>query len=232
MDPKRAVVSSPEMRSPWQGLSQGSPLVASAEILALYAGILLYIWRWQYSHPYAWVALLVLVVVSHVLHHDRLREMGLTAHEFRPSARIMFPLLAGITVVGVFYALWKHGWVLVFPSAHAWLSLCGYTVWCSFQQYLTQSYFHRRLRTLMTTPHLSSLVIAIMFAGAHIPNPVLMVATFAGGFVFAEVFVRHPNIWPLAVVQAVAGFLIGGLAPAALIHSMRVGPGYFFYHLR
>jgi len=65
----------------------------------------------------------------------------------------------------------------------------------------------------------------------HIPNPILMGATFAGGFVFAEIFFRHPNIWPLAFVQAVAGFLIGALSPPALIHSMRVGPGYFFFHL-
>jgi Type II CAAX prenyl endopeptidase Rce1-like len=213
MDPMRAVVSNPEVRSPLQALGRGSPLATSVEILALYAGILLYIWHWQYTHPYAWIALLVLVVLSHFLHHDHLREMGLTAHEFRPCARVMFPLLAGITVVAVIFALGRNGWVMVFPSAHAWLSLCGYTLWCSFQQYLTQSYFHRRLRTFMTTPHLSSLVIAIMFAGAHIPNPVLMVATFVGGFVFAEVFVRHPNIWPLAIVQAVAG------------------SGYYFYHL-
>ncbi|MCL5671592.1 MAG: hypothetical protein M1423_09920, partial [Acidobacteria bacterium] len=83
----------------------------------------------------------------------------------------------------------------------------------------------------MRTPHLSSFAIALMFAGAHIPNPILMVATFAGGFVFAEIFVRHPNIWPLAFVQAVAGFLIGALSPPWIIHNMRVGPGYFFYHV-
>jgi len=58
-----------------------------------------------------------------------------------------------------------------------------------------------------------------------------MVATFAGGFILAEVFVRHPNIWPLAIVQAAAGFLIGGLSPASMIHHMRVGPGYYFYRL-
>lgn len=207
-------------------------LVTAAEILAVYAGILLYIWRWQYTHPYAWIALLAAVILSHFLHHDTLQAMGLTGYEFRPSARLMFPLLGIIAVVAIPYALWRRGWVMALPSAYAWISLCGYAVWCSFQQYLTQSYFHRRLRTIIETPHLSSLAVAIMFAGAHIPNPVLMVATFAGGFVFAEVFVRHPNIWPLALVQAVAGFLIGGLSPAVLIHHMRVGPSYYFYHRR
>jgi membrane protease YdiL (CAAX protease family) len=71
-----------------------------------------------------------------------------------------------------------------------------------------------------------------MFGAAHIPSPILMVATTLGGFIFAEVFTRHRNIWPLALAQAVGGFLIGALSPPALIHNMRVGPGYFTYGLR
>ena len=206
------------------------PLATAAEILAVYAGILLYLWRWQYTHPYTWIPLLGVVVCSHFLYGDRLKEMGLTAYELRACARLVFPLLVAITISSVAYALWKRSWVIMVPYTHAWVSFVGYTVWCSFQQYLAQSYFHRRLRTIIKTPHLSSLAVAIMFSGAHIPNPILIVATFVGGFVLAEVFARHPNIWPLAFLQAVAGFLIGVLAPAALIHHMRVGPGYYFYH--
>ncbi len=205
-------------------------LATAAEILAVYAGILLYIWRWQYTHPYAWVALLAMVLFSHFLHHDHLKEMGLTGYELRPCARLIFPLLIAIAVPAIIYGLWRRDWIAMFPYAHAWISFGGYAVWCSFQQYLTQSYFHRRLRSIIETPHLRSLAVAIMFGGAHIPNPILMVATFVGGFVFAEVFARHSNIWPLALVQAVAGFLIAGLSPATLVHNMRVGPGYYTYH--
>ncbi|HVA01604.1 MAG TPA: CPBP family glutamic-type intramembrane protease [Terriglobia bacterium] len=207
------------------------PLATAVEIFGVFTGILLYIWRWQYTHPYAWIALLAIVLLSHVLHRDRLKEMGLTGHEFGPCARLVFPLPAAITVLALLYAFWNREWVIMLPYTHAWISFAGYTLWCSFQQYLTQSYFHRRLRTIIKTPHLSSLAVAIMFAGAHIPNPVLLVATFAGGFLLAEVFARHPNIWPLALVQAIAGFLIGVLVPASLIHGMRVGPGYYFYNL-
>lgn len=207
-------------------------LATAAEILAVYAGILLYIWRWQYTHPYVWIALLAVVILSHFIHRDTLKEMGLTEHELRPCARLIFPLFIAVAIPAVIYGLWRRDWVLMLPYAHAWLSFGGYAVWCSFQQYLAQSYFHRRLKSMIETPHLSSLAVAIMFGGAHIPNPILMVATFAGGLVLAEVFARHPNIWPLAFVQAVAGFLIEGLSPASLIHHMRVGPGYYFYHLR
>lgn len=208
--------------------ANGFPRLATAvEILAVYAGILFYIWRWQYTHPYAWIALLAAVILSHFPHHDTLRQMGLTAHELWPCARLIFPVFIVIAVPAAAYGLWRRDWVVLLPYSNAWLSFGEYALWCSFQQYLVQSYFHRRLRGILRTPHLSSLAVAIMFGGAHIPNPILMAATFAGGFVLAEVFARHPNIWPLALVQAGAGLLIGGLSPASVIHHMRVGPGYY-----
>jgi Type II CAAX prenyl endopeptidase Rce1-like len=213
-------------------IGAGGAVVTTGEVLAVYAAILLYIWRWQDTHPYLWIPLLAAVLFSQWVYHDTPKEMGLTGHEFRPCARLSLPVLAAVVVPAVVYALWNHSSAARLESPRVWPSLGAYLVWCSFQQYLTQSYFHRRLMKVLRTPHLSSLVIAIMFAGAHIPNPVLMVATFAGGFVFAEIFIRHPNIWPLAFVQAVAGFLIGTLLPSWIIHSMRVGPGYFFFHLR
>ena len=206
-------------------------VVAASEVLAVYAGILLYIWRWQGTHPYFWIPLLAAVLFSHWVRRDTPKEMGLTGHEFWPCVRLSLPVLAAVILPAVLYGLWNHDSAARLSSPHVWLSLGAYVLWCSFQQYLTQSYFHRRLMKAIRTPHLSSLVIAMMFAGAHIPNPVLMAATFAGGFVFAEIFVRHPNIWPLAFVQAVAGILIGALFPPWIIHGMRVGPGYFFFHL-
>lgn len=208
-----------------------APWATVPEILGVYAGILLYIWRWQYTHPYSWICLFAIILLSHFVHHDHLEEMGLTGCQLWPSARLMFPLLAMVIISAFLYGLWRREGAFVLLHAHAWLSFAGYAFWCAFQQYLAQSYFYRRLRTILKTPHLSSLAVAIMFAGAHIPSPILMAATLAGAFVFAEAFERHPNIWPLALVQAVAGFLIGTLAPTAVIHGMRVGPGYYSYRL-
>lgn len=208
-----------------------NPVVTAIEILALYAAILLYIWRWQYSAPYVVILMFAAVVFSQWYYGDTLRDMGLTRYALRANARVSIILFAIVIVLAGAYALWDHASVQRLASAHMWLSYFGYLIWCSFQQYLTQSYFHRRLMRVMRTPHLSSFAVALLFAGAHIPSPILMVATFVGGFVLAEVFIRHPNIWPLAVVQATAGFLIGGLSPPHLIHSMRIGPGYFFYQI-
>lgn len=216
---------------PSQGTRNVNPLITTGEILAVYAAILLYIWRWQDSYPYVVIALFGVVIFTHWFYGDTPKDMGLTAHDLRPCARISAVLFAIVIALAGGYALWNHDSARRLLLPHVWLSFFGYLVWCSFQQYLTQSYFHRRLMRVVRTPHLNSLIIGLMFAGAHIPNPILMVATFVGGIVFAEVFVRYRNIWPLAFVQATAGFLIGGLSPEWIIHSMRVGPGYFFYHV-
>jgi membrane protease YdiL (CAAX protease family) len=85
---------------------------------------------------------------------------------------------------------------------------------------------------VLGSSHVSSLAVALMFGSAHIPNPVLMVVTTLGGFLLAEIYARHPNIWPLALAHAVGGLLIAAITPPSLIHNMRVGPGYFFYRLR
>ena len=199
------------------------------EVLLVYAGVLLYIWRWQFSCPRLWIPLLAAVLISHVAHRDTLRSLGLTTVKLRASAEIVLPLAAAAYVPLLVYGFACHTLVLVVPRKQMLISLVLYGFWCAFQQYLAQSYFHNRLLSVIGNPHRSSLLVALMFGAAHIPNPVLMVATTLGGFIFAEVFARHRNIWPLALAQAVGGLLIAALSPASLIHNMRVGPGYFFY---
>lgn len=208
-----------------------NPVVTASEVLAVYAAILLYIWRWQGPYTFLWLPMLAAVLFSQWFYGDNLQELGVTGQEFWPCARASLPLFAVVIGGAVSYGLWVHYSVGRLASLHVCLSLCGYFVWCSFQQYLTQSYFHRRLMKVMPSPHLRSLAIGLLFAGAHIPSPVLMAATFFGGIIFAEIFFHHPNIWPLALVQAVAGFLIGILGPPWIIHGMRVGPGYLLFHL-
>ena len=198
----------------------------------VYAGILLYIWRWQFAHPQAWVALLALVLASHLLHGDSLADLGLARHALRSSAQAILPLAVVCFSPVVIYGFASGKLHLAAPGVRAFVYFAGYGLWSLFQQYLAQSYFHNRLRSLGGSPHLSSLTVALMFGAAHIPNLILMVAATFGGFVLAEAFARHRNIYPLALAHMVGGILVGALSPASLIHNMRVGPGYFFFGLR
>lgn len=207
-------------------------VLAAFEVPLIFGGIMLYIWRWQHSAPLAWIPLLVLVLVSHSLHRDTLRDLGLAATGMRASAQWVLPLAVLLYVPMLVYGFLHHRLTLISPTWQAPVSLLGYGIWCAFQQYLTQSYFNNRLMLVIRNRHVSSILTGILFGAAHIPNPILMVATLVAGFVFAEVFARHRNIWPLAFAQAVGGLLLAAVSPAAIIHHMRVGPSYFFYGIR
>ncbi len=204
-----------------------SRLATSLEVLSLFAAILLYIWRWQRTHPLVWMVLLAAVVASHFLHHETPRDLGLTLDGLRANAAQTLPLtvilLAPLVVYGFAHGRLILGWEG--KAALGWFM--EYGSWCVFQQYLLQSYFHNRLMSVVPNRHFSSLLVGVMFGAAHIPNPILMVATTLGGFMLAEMFARRRNIWPLALAQTVAGAVIAAVSPAAIIHNMRVGPGYF-----
>jgi len=207
-------------------------LATGVELLLVYAGILLYIWRWQFTYPHAWIPLLAIVLASHVAHGEGLHDLGLTWRGLRASAGLIFPLALTVYIPFLLYGFASRTLTLTLPNRRSLVMLATYGVWCLFQQYLAQSYIHNRLMRIFRSRHLSSLLVGVMFGAAHIPNPILLVATSLGGFVLAEVFARHRNIWPLALAQAVGGFLIAALSPPALIHNMRVGPGYFTYGQR
>ncbi len=226
-----APASSAEPSKPRLAPSRGQAL-AAAEVLLVYSALLLYIWRWQYSARWAWVVMLAFIVASEIARSEGLSFLGLARKELRESARIILPLALVLFTPAVIYGFAGGRFRTISLSAHAFAEFGGYFVWCLVQQYLAQAYFHRRLMRVTPNRHFSSALVALMFAGAHIPNPVLVVATLFGGFILAEVYARHPNIWPLAFAQAAAGLLIAGLAPGALIHNMRVGPGYYFYRSR
>ena len=208
------------------------PVYSALEALLVYAGIIAYIWRWQHTLPHMWVALWGFILVSQVLHRETFRSMGLSLAGMRANAQLVLPIALIVYVPLVAYGFARHALTWVPVNRHAGASLLGYGVWCAFQQYLAQSYFHNRLMEAVRSRHLSSLLVGIIFGSAHIPNPILMVATTLAGFIFAEIFARHRNIWPIALAQAVGGLLLAAVSPASLMHNMRVGPGYLFYGLR
>jgi uncharacterized membrane protein AbrB (regulator of aidB expression) len=217
---------------PFAASRPGAAAATACELAAVFACILIYIWRWQHTHPWLWIPLLAFVILTHFVHRESPRTLGLTLSGLKRSAEMIFPLAAAIYVPVVIYALASHRVTLEWPGKFGLERFAGYAVWCCFQQYLVQCYFHRRLMSVIKTPHLSSFLVAVMFAAAHIPNAVLIGATLVGGLILAEVYERHPNIWPLALTQAVGGMLIAAIVPATLIHNMRVGPGYYAYRPR
>ncbi len=132
-------------------------IATAIEVALIFAGILAYIWRWQRTNPGAWMALWALILVSHVLHRDTLRGLGLVRTELRASAQVVLPLAILLYLPLLFYGFAHHRLVLLHPAWQSLVSLLGYSGWCLFQQYLTQSYFHNRLMLVIRNRHVSSL---------------------------------------------------------------------------
>ncbi len=216
--------------------SQSGHLVqalTALEVLIVYAGILLYIWRWQYKHPLCWMALFGTILLTHLLHRDSIAKLGLGLDELRASAESILPIaLPALLLPLLIYGFASHRLTLLWPGKQSLLGFVGYGTWSLFQEYLTQSFFNNRLMSVIRNRQVSSFATALMFGSAHIPNPVLMLATFVGGLLFSWSFARHRNIWPLALAHMAGGFLVAAVCPPALTHNMRVGPGYYFYQLK
>jgi membrane protease YdiL (CAAX protease family) len=111
------------------------------------------------------------------------------------------------------------------PVLHA----SGYLLWSLVQQYLQQSFFFTRIEKLTASGPLASLITAVLFGLAHLPNPVLTPVTFVGGWVLCELFRRYRTLYPLAVAHGLIGLAIAVSVPDHIHHHMRVGLGYLRY---
>jgi hypothetical protein len=85
---------------------------------------------------------------------------------------------------------------------------------------------------LHTLHDFSTVTAAILFASAHIPNPVLMIGTLLWGLVACALFLRYRDLYSLGVAHCLLGICIAVSVPAHIHHGMRVGLGYFLYRPR
>jgi membrane protease YdiL (CAAX protease family) len=200
-------------------------LATLADIVGLPAVILLYIWRWQATHPLSWLIFPVWLVASIVVHRDSPRRLGWRADNLvaatAAAALFFVPAAAVLLLVG-----WLRGASLeaawrLFSLRHA----LSYFAFCMVQQVALNSLLTNRLLEWLPPPAAAA-VAGVIFAAAHWPNPVLVPVTLVGGVAMAWLFARCRNILPLAAGQALAGLLVWWAFPAGWHHNLRVGPGY------
>jgi hypothetical protein len=106
----------------------------------------------------------------------------------------------------------------------------GYVTWSFLQQFILQNYFLLRLLRVFNKPSWAIATSASLFAFAHVPNPVLTIATLIWGLIACTLFLRYRDLYSLGFAHAVFGLTIAITIPAALHHNMRVGLGYLRYH--
>jgi hypothetical protein len=109
---------------------------------------------------------------------------------------------------------------------HGW----GYIVWSVMQQFILQSYFLLRLLRLMPGKVVPVIAATVIFALAHLPNPILTPITLIWGAIACVLFLRYRNIYTLGVAHGIMGLCVAVTVPNALHRHMRVGLGYLRYH--
>ena len=198
------------------------------EVVFGYALILTVIWtprplqRWLYWSAVGWF------IVSIVLSFPGWRALGFSISGFRRSVWVVGVALgmsaAAAAIASNFHTLHHPSrpvqWVLAFG---------GYTVWSLIQQLLLQGYFLARFVRLLPSATWAAIMAALIFALAHLPNPILTAATLLWGLAACLIFLKWRNIWPLAIAHAIFGISIAITIPGPVLHNMRVGLGYLRY---
>ncbi len=200
--------------------------LAIVDLVGMPVVILLFIWRWQRTDFHSWMVFPVWIVASFLVQRDTPKTLGWRADNLKRAsvgAGIFFG--AAIAVLIVFAAVRRMPHHLAWEAIgeHLWT----YFAFCLLQQVALNSFLNNRAIALLSRPWVSSLVVGMIFASAHWPNPVLVPITLVGGVAMAWLFRRNRNILPLALGQAIVGSLLAWAFPAAWIHNLRVGPGYW-----
>lgn len=219
-----------------EGNALGDRALAAWEIASVVSSVLLAEWvvysvgggsRLLLAVPVALA--FALMFVSHRLRGETAREVGFRLDNFLAATRLLVLLLAAPALLLVAYgwfdshldlARWRGG-QMVFA-----MPMLG-ILWGLLQQYALQGFINRRAQVLCGRGWASILVVALVFAALHLPNPWLALATFAGGLVWAYVYQKTPNLLALGVSHGVMTWVLISSLPPDALHHLRVGFKYF-----
>jgi hypothetical protein len=198
------------------------------EVAITYGVILLALWtpipiqNWLFWITLAWVVLATIASGADA------RRLG-----FRPSQLWQSLWIAGIALLAAAIAVWiaaqMHA-LRPLPGVPAASRFLVYPLWALLQQFLLQDFFLLRLLRLLPTKSSAITAAAVLFASAHIPNPLLVVATLLWGAAACALFLRYRDLYSLGIAHGVLGTCLAITVPNAVQHQMRVGLGYLQSH--
>lgn len=202
------------------------------EALAFCALVAWYIWQLQEAVRYSWIVFPIWLVASFISHKDTPKTLGWRTGNLWPAtkraAMVFVPCIFVLAAVGVFLgALHRPVGPLLVPK-----HFFGYLAFCLLQQVALSSYAANRLFAATGSEVRTALIAGVIFGALHWPNPVLIPLTWIGGTAMGLLFLRERNILPLTLFQGILGTLIWWAFPVAWHHAMRVGPGFYHFHLR
>ncbi len=195
------------------------------ELVGIYSLILLVIWTPQpWQEPLGGLAALTIIAVIAVSYEGR-RPMGLcTVNLVKSLWGVVLAMV--IALFAVFVAGRTHTLHVVSSPWWALRDYGTYAIWAGMQQFILQCFFLPRTLRLLRNAPAAAAVSAVLFAIAHLPNPLLTMITLFCGLASCLFFLRYKNLWPLVLAHAILGISIAITIPESLDHSMHVGIGY------
>jgi len=200
---------------------------AVLELFGAYALLELALWS-EGSARIAWSLVAAAWIAGATLaHRPRLRQLGLGREGWRESAWTAgVGLFAAAIIVGCGW--WRGTLHVLSGSGPVLAHSAAYVVWSLVQQFMMQSFFFLRLERLVGARR-AVVATALLFGAAHVPSPVLTLATLVGGLLFTAAFRRWRNIYPLAVAHAAVGLALATSVSDGVLRHMRVGIGYVHF---
>lgn len=198
------------------------------ELTLVYGLILVVLWTpgpWQVMlWGISGVSIVALICVS----FDGMKSMGFCTDNLRESlwAVGLAVILSAAAVLLAYrlHTLQLPGSPILFVQHYG-----AYAVWAFIQQIVLQCFLLSRLLRLIPDARLAAVAAAVLFAGAHLPSPLLTAVTLICGLAACLIFLRYRNLYPLAMAHAILGIAIGITVPAAIDHNMLVGLSYLTY---
>ncbi|HEV2577278.1 MAG TPA: CPBP family glutamic-type intramembrane protease [Acidobacteriaceae bacterium] len=201
---------------------------ALLELAVSYTLILLVIWTANPLQRILYITAVIVLAAILILSFQGCDKLGLRRTNL---LRSLWVAIAALVLAAVLILVAAHLHTLHAPHTVSGLiaRYWGYALWAFVQQILLQDVFLRRLLILTPSPRLAAFLAALIFAIAHLPNPILVPITFLWGFISCLLFLHYRNIIPLAIAHAAFGITLAITIPSPLIRNMRVGLGFLRY---